>query len=438
MAEKIEQAFEDVNNETFFREPNSEPHPKTEKRKRSPKSKQMLWQPLSPPMDENDWLAIMDEPGQTFDEFVEFITTQTGRFNSNHFGGATRNAETTRRHCIGLVPIIQGSDLDTAHGAGGGGAENTWSEHGPDFDDLVKFTEIYFDRKVHVLDQATLTVQTPKKNKPGAFVGAVKWEHPSSHRTTTIKMCRIAPNETDTRMQVHVDPLLSQLASIREAGGAQVDECFAIMGVTMIDLYSSSSTSLSREWYARRKQRRRFQLCSIPPVFEDEPRTLVRLLLCQEPKQLLVEDAPKKRPPTKPRPPSSVAIKSKMLFRACKLLVHEMMHIYGIDHCIYHECIMKGTGHLVEDFSALSTFAQSTCEKCNFVLVLMWQDDTEHFSVYTKHCNGWKKEAAWTKRMLETLNVGNVVSSLWSSQFIRYLVTVVSDIVIVIYSGDNE
>ena len=104
--EDQEQAFEDVNNETFFREPNSEPHPKTgAKRKRSPKSKQMLWQPLSPPMDENDWLAIMDEPGQTFDEFVEFITTQTGRFNSNHFGGAeTPNNQTT---VSGLCPIIQ-------------------------------------------------------------------------------------------------------------------------------------------------------------------------------------------------------------------------------------------------------------------------------------------------------------------------------------------
>lgn len=31
---------------------------------------------------------------------------------------------------------------------------------------------------------------------------------------------------------------------------------------------------------------------------------------------------------------------------------HEMMHIFGIDHCVAYECIMKGTGHLVEDFSA--------------------------------------------------------------------------------------
>ena len=124
----------------------------------------MLQRQPSPPMAENDWLAIVDEPGQTFDEFVEFITTQTGRFNSNHFGGATRNAGNNRRHCIGLVPIIKGSGLDTAHGAGGSGAENG----GPNMDQTSTFGEVlvYFDRKVHVLDQATLLSKRQRRTSP--------------------------------------------------------------------------------------------------------------------------------------------------------------------------------------------------------------------------------------------------------------------------------
>jgi len=44
----------------------------------------------------------------------------------------------------------------------------------------------------------------------------------------------------------------------------------------------------------------------------------------------------KKRPATKPTPPTTDAIQSKMLFRAGKLLVHEMMHIFGIDHCVMY------------------------------------------------------------------------------------------------------
>ena len=41
-----------------------------------------------------------------------------------------------------------------------------------------------------------------------------------------------------------------------------------------------------------------------------------------------------------------------MLSRACKLLVHELCHLYGLDHCIFHACLMQGTGHLGGDFAA--------------------------------------------------------------------------------------
>ncbi|XP_069138068.1 archaemetzincin-2-like [Argopecten irradians] len=39
-----------------------------------------------------------------------------------------------------------------------------------------------------------------------------------------------------------------------------------------------------------------------------------------------------------------------ILQRSCKLLVHEIGHLLGIDHCIYYDCCMNGSGHLSEDF----------------------------------------------------------------------------------------
>lgn len=76
----------------------------------------------------------------------------------------------------------------------------------------------------------------------------------------------------------------------------------------------------------------------------------------------------------------SLSAASKRLFklRASKLLVHEILHLYGVDHCVYYDCedaasrstrsaslrparvsadpgsagLMRGTGHLREDFSA--------------------------------------------------------------------------------------
>lgn len=41
---------------------------------------------------------------------------------------------------------------------------------------------------------------------------------------------------------------------------------------------------------------------------------------------------------------------SVLLVRSCKLLVHETCHLLGMEHCIYLNCCMNGSGHLEEDF----------------------------------------------------------------------------------------
>ena len=41
-----------------------------------------------------------------------------------------------------------------------------------------------------------------------------------------------------------------------------------------------------------------------------------------------------------------------LLFRACKTAAHEILHMYGLGHCVYRACLMNGTGHLKEDFAA--------------------------------------------------------------------------------------
>ena len=40
------------------------------------------------------------------------------------------------------------------------------------------------------------------------------------------------------------------------------------------------------------------------------------------------------------------------LARACKTAAHEVMHMYGIGHCLHRWCLMNGAGHLLEDFAA--------------------------------------------------------------------------------------
>eukprot|EP00118_Oscarella_pearsei_P004823 m.21161 g.21161 ORF g.21161 m.21161 type:complete len:75 (+) comp28147_c0_seq1:1433-1657(+) len=43
--------------------------------------------------------------------------------------------------------------------------------------------------------------------------------------------------------------------------------------------------------------------------------------------------------------------KRLILQRSCKLLVHELSHLLGVDHCVFYDCCMNGSGHLEEDFS---------------------------------------------------------------------------------------
>lgn len=184
------------------------------------------------------------------------MTTRSEHFNSSHFGGAAGGLPTTQRTCIGLMPIVAGPPSSSSSSSASEGVA-AWPEHGPSLEALVKLTEIYFDRQVRLLDPATITLFQPDTSKPGGFTSAVRWEHNSSGGKATIKQCRVAqvPDKGagdfhprgagssggGVRLQVHVNPLLTELGEIRANGGTDVDDCFAIMGVTMIDLYSGSS-----------------------------------------------------------------------------------------------------------------------------------------------------------------------------------------------------
>jgi archaemetzincin len=37
-----------------------------------------------------------------------------------------------------------------------------------------------------------------------------------------------------------------------------------------------------------------------------------------------------------------------LLRRSCKVLVHEMAHMFGLNHCIYYRCVINGSNHLKE------------------------------------------------------------------------------------------
>jgi archaemetzincin len=37
-----------------------------------------------------------------------------------------------------------------------------------------------------------------------------------------------------------------------------------------------------------------------------------------------------------------------LLRRSCKVLAHEIAHMFGIAHCVFFNCLMNGSNHLAE------------------------------------------------------------------------------------------
>ena len=89
--------------------------------------------------------------------------------------------------------------------------------------------------------------------------------------------------------------------------------------------------------------------------------------------------------------------------RCIKLLVHETMHLLGLDHCIYFACVMNGSGHLKEDFRQ----PLALCPVCLKKMFLLTKFDMKKRYNSLKESyeeSGMVKEAKWVIDRLEMFN----------------------------------
>ena len=87
------------------------------------------------------------------------------------------------------------------------------------------------------------------------------------------------------------------------------------------------------------------------------------------------------------------------LQRSCKVLAHEMTHMFGVQHCIYFHCLMNGSNHLAESdarpMHLCPVDLRKLQESIGFDVVVRYR------RLLDFHLNaGFRDEAAWLTRRI--------------------------------------
>ena len=100
------------------------------------------------------------------------------------------------------------------------------------------------------------------------------------------------------------------------------------------------------------------------------------------------------------KPESDVERRKLILQRSCKLLVHELAHLLGVDHCIWYSCCMNGSGHLSEDFQQAVHLCPVDLRKLQALCGYDVQERYEKLLQFFTRC-ALKDEGEWVAKRLE-------------------------------------
>lgn len=111
-------------------------------------------------------------------------------------------------------------------------------------------------------------------------------------------------------------------------------DAFCILGVTMEDLYPDPAWNYVFGQASLRDRAGVFSLARYDPLFYGEKRA---------------PDA-----------------EELLLRRSCKVLIHEIAHMFSLEHCIFFRCILNGSNHLQESDSRPPFFCPVCLRKLQF------------------------------------------------------------------------
>jgi len=299
---------------------------------------------------ENDWLAQYKEEGQTYDNFLDqtpWLSRRKMKYMKQSFNAAGNNLpEKYPEGCIYILPLTCTINIE-------GKAPQTIPVQ-PDYDTLVEYTQIFFGLEVRKLDSVRLEYRS----------GSIYWldERPTQSKTKWHKM-KSRYNATTGHYQLCIDEALLQLR------GYMPDDGLALIALTMCDLYETRSDLFVAGMAAGLHRVAIFSLYRYNPNLEFSSE-----FWYQGKNKNIYKKEDRDR---------------LILQRGCRLLVHEISHLLGVDHCIYYACCMNGSGHLEEDFTQPMYLCPVDLRKlyilCGFDIVQRYKKMEEFFRKYKLH-----------------------------------------------------
>ena len=273
-------------------------------------TKTEFFRPVPKPSHIDDWLAQYNEEGQTYGQFMQecpWLSTRKRKYMSQTF--LPTGQTLPKKYPDGKIYIVPVGDFD--------------QENCSFYESLLEYTKIFLGLPVVSLSKIKLQIDN----------GELYWVNETEHMedlgrraSQRVKRHRLNSrfNSSTGRLQMRVDSNLIQLRSMIPS------DAICMIGLTMLDLYGDDSDLFVAGMAAGSER------VAIFSLYRYDPRLTFSAQYWYEIGESDTSNGDD--------------YQCVILQRSCKLLVHEIGHLLGIDHCIFFDCCMNGSGHLLEDF----------------------------------------------------------------------------------------
>lgn len=320
--------------------------------------------PIPAPTSIDDWLAQYNEEGQTYNQFITqcpWLSKRKWKYSKAEFNPGGKDI---REKYPGAKLYLQPLG-------------NFDAEEAPNFENLAEYARLFFCLPVEILPGVTIERENER---------TIYWiesaemksrvDKNAQRKSARSSKCRLEfrHEKGSGHLQLQCASVLSRLRQTLP------DDALCLIGLTMFDLYDQDPDLFVAGLAAGNQRVGIFSFFRYNPTlsFSSEfwygiERGSCRMKVAEQ--------------------------KQTILHRSCKLLVHEMCHLLGLDHCIWFSCLMNGSGHLHEDFRQPMSLCPVDLHKlqtlCGFDVVSRYAG-LQHFYL---RC-GLQQEADWVARRL--------------------------------------